>query len=71
MTAKLKDVPKQRLFSTRAAALYLGMSRDQVRKLADLGELPARRLGGNRKFILDDLNNFIDNLPRWADSRLS
>ena len=40
----LIQVPNQRLFSTNAAAQYLGVHEQTLRKFVDLGRLPALRL---------------------------
>ncbi len=61
----LIQVPNQRLFSTKAAAQYLGVHTDTVRKYADLGRIRARKLERRRVFALEDLNAFIDALPEY------
>jgi len=61
----LIQVPNQRLFSTKAAALYLGVHSDTLREYADRGWIRARRLGKRRVFTLEDLNAFIDSLPEY------
>lgn len=66
----LIHVPKQRLFKVGAAARYLGISDDTLRKYADLGKIPVYRfLNGDRVFKLEDLNELIDSLPLWNDAR--
>ncbi len=64
-TVALIQVPNQRLFSTKAAAQYLGVHPDTMRKYADLGSIRARRLERRRVFALEDLNAFIDALPEY------
>ena len=61
----LIQVPNQRLFSTRAAAQYLGICEDTLRTYADLGDILARRLGRRRVFTLEDLDAFIEALPEY------
>jgi len=61
----LIQVPNQRLFSTKAAAQYLGVHPDTMRKYADLGRIRARRLEKRRVFALEDLDTFIDALPEY------
>ncbi len=61
----LIQVPNQRLFSTKAAARYLGVHPDTLRKYADLGWIKARRLERRRVFALEDLDQFIDCLPDY------
>ncbi|MDA2924976.1 helix-turn-helix domain-containing protein [Acidobacteria bacterium AH-259-L09] len=59
----LIQVPNQRLFSTGAAAKYLGVHPDTLRKYADLGRIKARKLEKRRVFALEDLDTFINSLP--------
>ena len=61
----LIQVPNQRLFGMKAAAQYLGVHPDTLRKYADLGWIKARRLENRRVFTLEDLNAFIDALPDY------
>jgi len=62
----LIKVPSRRLFGVSAAAKYLGISDDTLRKYADLGEIPAYRfINGHRTFKVEDLNRLIDDLPLW------
>ena len=61
----LIQVPNQRLFSTKAAAQYLGVHPDTVRKYADLGWIRPRKLERRRVFALEDLDTFINALPDY------
>jgi excisionase family DNA binding protein len=60
------QVPNQRLFGTKAAAKYLGLHEQTLRKLTDVGELQARRMGTRRVYALEDLDRYIESLPRWS-----
>jgi excisionase family DNA binding protein len=63
-------IPTQRLLGVSAAAQYLGISDDTLRKYADLGEIPAYRfINGHRAFKVEDLDRLIDSLPPWDDRR--
>ncbi len=62
---ELIQVPNQRLFSTKAAAQYLGVHPDTVRKYADLGWIRPRKLERRRVFALEDLDAFINALPEY------
>ena len=62
------QVPNQRLFGTKAAAKYLGVHEQTLRKLTDLGEVAARRMGSRRVYALEDLDGYIESLPRWYDA---
>ena len=64
-TLELTQVPSQRLFSTKAAAQYLGVHADTLRKYADLGWIRPRKLERRRVFALEDLDGFIDALPEY------
>ena len=64
-TIALIQVPNQRLFSTKAAAQYLGICTDTLRKYADLGVIQARVLCHRRVFSLEDLDALIDSLPAY------
>ncbi len=66
-TVALIQIPNQRLFGTKAAAQYLGVHPDTVRKYADLGWVRARKLERRRVFTLEDLDAFIDSLPCYDD----
>jgi excisionase family DNA binding protein len=67
-SVQIQRVPTQRLFSIGAAAHYLGVSDDTLRKYADLGQIPVFRfMNGHRAFKLEDLNELIDSLPMWND----
>jgi len=63
----LIQLPNQRLFSTKAAARYLGVHPDTIRKYADLGWVEARRLERRRVFTLEDLDRFIETLPEYQN----
>lgn len=63
----LIQVPNQRLFGTKAAAHYLGIHEQTLRKLTDLGEITTHRMGHRRVYRLEDLDVYIDSLPRWYD----
>ncbi len=63
----LIQVPNQRLFSVKAAAKYLGIHEQTLRKLTDLGEVQAQRMGSRRVFRLEELDRYIDSLPPWCD----
>ena len=58
------SVPEQAAFSTRAAARYLGISANTLRKRSDQGRIPCRRdEAGCRVFLLQDLNDYLSSLP--------
>lgn len=61
----LIQVPNQRLFGMKAASHYLDMHEQTLRKLTDLGEVKAKRLGERRMYTLEELDRFIEDLPEW------
>ena len=61
----LIQIPNQRLFGIKAASRYLGLHAQTLRKLTDLGEIKARKLGERRVYPLEELDRFIDNLAEW------
>ena len=62
------QVPNQRLFAVKAAARYLGIHAQTLRKLVGLGLLEARRMGSRRMFTLEELDRFIEDLPRAGEN---
>jgi hypothetical protein len=59
----LIQVPNKRLFQVAAAARYLGISPNSLRKYADLGLIRALKFDRRRVFDLEDLNRFVASLP--------
>jgi excisionase family DNA binding protein len=45
--------------SPAEAALMLGMSRPQVRKLMDKGTLPYRMVGAHHRIAVDDVHDYL------------
>ena len=60
----LIQVPKRRLFSTKAAARYLGVDERTLKKITDRGDVRARRMGTRRVYALEELDSYIESLPR-------
>lgn len=63
--SSLLAVPAQRFFTIRQASRYTGLNASTLRKMTDLGELRARRVGKRRMFTIEDLNSWIDGQPLW------
>jgi hypothetical protein len=57
-----------RLFSAAAAAQYLGMNGQTLKKITDLGVLRARTIGGRRVYALEDMDHYIELLPKVIPS---
>lgn len=60
----LVRVPKRRLFSARAAAQYLGVHERTLKKITENGSVAARQLGARRVYALEDLDAYIETLPK-------
>jgi hypothetical protein len=64
---QLVDLPEQAAFKVAAAARYLGISPNTLRKKTDLGLIPARRdENGDRIYLLRDLDCYLNSLPFYA-----
>ena len=60
--------PNQRVFGPKAAARYLGICEDTLKKITDLGQIRAFNMNGRRAYPLEDLETFVESLPEWYDS---
>jgi excisionase family DNA binding protein len=65
-TIALVRVPKRRLLSAKAAAQYLGVHEQTLKKITVRGDLQARRIGSRRAYRLEDLDRYIESLPLSA-----
>jgi len=63
--SSLTQSPNQRLFGPKAAARYLGICEDTLKKITDLEQIPAFNLNGRRAYRIEDLERFIESLPGW------
>jgi excisionase family DNA binding protein len=59
------NTPHQRLYKMSAAAKYLGVHEQTLRKLTDEGLIPARLMRRCRVYTLEDLEAYVASLPRW------
>jgi len=64
----LIQIPNQRLFKVGAAARYLGISEDSLKKYTNLNHITAYDFNGSRVYKLEDLDRLIDSLPEWDDA---
>jgi len=62
------EVPEQFYFKVSAAAKYIGLSANTLRKYTDLGLIKAKRLpiSGDRTYRKDWLDEFMENLSDSA-----
>lgn len=66
ISVQIIEVPAQAAFRVSAAARYLGISPNTLRKRSDLGLIPVRRdENGERIFLLRDLNGYLESLPDY------
>jgi len=63
------QAPNQQAFKMRAAARYLGLHPQTLRKFVDEGKIPAKRAGTQRVFLLADLDGFLQALPQWKTEK--
>jgi hypothetical protein len=62
------QVPNRRLFGPKAAAKYLGICEDTLKKITDLGQINAFKMNGRRAYRLEHLDAYVESLPGWYDS---
>ena len=63
---QIRQVPSQRLFNQKAAALYLGMHPHTLQTETEKGNLFAKARGRYKVYTLEELDRFIDDLPIYA-----
>ncbi len=63
------EVAEQFYFKVSAAAKYIGLSANTLRKYTDLGLIKAKRLpiSGDRTYRKDWLDEFMESLPYTVD----
>jgi len=63
-TIAIIEIPERFYFKVSAAAEYIGLSKNTLRKYTDLGLIDAKRLpGGDRLYCKDWLDEFYEKLP--------
>jgi hypothetical protein len=66
---RLVSVPDQAAFKVKAAARYLGLCPNTLRRKTDQGLIPARRdEAGGRIYLLRDLDAYLNSLPFYEPS---
>jgi hypothetical protein len=63
--ALLKEVPTQRMFTSAAAAQYLGISLNTLFAITDEGQLKAYVFRHRRAYRLEDLDRLIESQKEW------
>ena len=64
----IAGIRNQGLFGPKAAARYLGICEDTLKKISDLGQLRAFNMNGRRAYRMEDLDAYVESLPGWYDS---
>ena len=60
------QVPAKFMMKVDDAAEFLSMDKGKLREKADLGEIPCKREGRERKFLLSALIKYAENLVDWV-----
>lgn len=65
---KTREIPTRRVLAFGKAAAYLGMAPNTLKRLVEEGVIPARwdRHLGRRFFLIEDLDGYIDDQPRYT-----
>ncbi len=61
----LIQVPNQRLFGPKAAARYLDVHPQTLKKMTDEGEIKARWMRNRKIYTLEELDRYIENLKPY------
>lgn len=54
-----KDRASRPMLTRDSAAAYLAVSKRTLDRLVQAGEIPAYRIGGHRRFRIEDIDSFI------------
>ena len=65
----LIQVPNQRVFGPQAAACYLGIHEQTLRKITDEGEIKAKWMRNRKVYLLEELDRYIESLPTYNSNR--
>ena len=64
------EIPERAALKVKAAARYIGISPNTLRKRSDLGLIPTRRgPNGERIYLLKELNEYLASLPLIVNRR--
>jgi excisionase family DNA binding protein len=55
---------ERRILTKAEAALYLGVSENWIEKACQRHQIPYRKVGGHRRFFLDDLEKWLETVPK-------
>lgn len=57
------------ILTSQELADYLGVEERTVRRHANIGTIPAKRLGRNWKFVKEKIDEWLIETPEYADPR--
>ena len=66
----LIQVPNQRVFGPKAAALYLNIHPQTLKKMTDEGEIKAKWMRNRKIYTLEELNDYIESLPEYSEHQV-
>jgi excisionase family DNA binding protein len=55
---------ERRILTKAEVALYLGVSENWIEKACQRHLIPYRKIGGQRRFFLDDLEKWLETVPQ-------
>ena len=61
----LIQVPNQRVFGPKAAAKYLNVHGQTLKKMTDEGEIRAHWMRNRKVYLLEELDRYIESLPEY------
>ena len=61
----LIQVPNQRVFAPKAAARYLDVHVQTLKKMTDEGQIGAKWMRNRKVYLLEELDRYIEALPDY------
>ncbi len=61
----LMQIPSQRVFGPKAAALYLGVHVQTLKKMTDEGQIEAEWMRNRKVYLLEELDRYIKSLSDY------
>lgn len=62
------QVPNQRIFSPKAAARYLGVHEQTLKKITDEGQIHAKWMRNRKVYLLEELDRYVNSLQDYNPS---
>ena len=66
----LIQVPNQRVFGPKAAARYLDVHPQTLKKMTDEGEIKAKWMRNRKIYTLEELDDYIESLPEYSEHQV-